>query len=159
MKLKIMSDEWWPSLRHSKLSESTFSIVCIGLGMAVAGTLAPWNIYFVPNFFYYWLPQALVFGLLLLVGSRPAAIAGSALALAVFLGMYGAWIFYRRDTSGLAWLGYLSAIPGAMVGAFGSKLLVKSSFNLVAAACISFGLTALGILASLAFMCTTFMRC
>lgn len=69
--------------------------VTLGLALAIARALVPLD-YFWDNFAAYWLPQALVLGLLLLTRPASAMVAGAALALAIHLLLFCLWITTPR---------------------------------------------------------------
>ncbi|WP_025130736.1 hypothetical protein [Pseudomonas sp. PH1b] len=70
--------------------------------------------YFWSNFAWYWLPQALILGLLLLTRPSLALFTGVALALSAHLQLMCLWINAPEDVMG--WLFYLFDFPGALIG-------------------------------------------
>jgi len=58
-------------------------------GIAVSAILAARSFSFLENFLWYWVPQAFVIALVWPLKPRPAALAGVALVLALYLGAFG----------------------------------------------------------------------
>lgn len=106
-------------------NESLFLLPSVLSGVAVAVLLSPKDDYFLGNFAFYWLPQAIVLAVLLVFVSRPAVLSGVAIVLAIYLALFGAWVFSRSHPDSMAWLGYLSSLPGAGLGAIVGALYVE----------------------------------
>lgn len=92
--------------------------------MIVAIVLSPKNTFFLSNFLYYWLPQAIVFILLFIFKLRLAVIAGAALALTLSL------IGYSMFKDSMAWIGYIFIIPAGFFGAMTYGLITKSKTSI-----------------------------
>lgn len=131
------------------------------VGIAVAAWLSPKDAYFLGNFAFYWLPQAAVLATLLLRAARPAVLSGVAIALALYLGLYGAWVFSRPQPESLAWIGYLFSFPGGVIGAFASAALMTRMHLMRAAMAAAAGtlLTSAGLAANQWILCSTVMHC
>ncbi len=116
---------------------------------------------FLPNLAFFWLSQLAVLALALPFRPRPAVIGGGALALAVYLGAFAAWLALHPDRAGLIWLGYLFSLPGAAVGAIVATLLLRDrvKYSAVVASCIASGLALVGVLINQTFVCMTAMYC
>ncbi|MGC5704068.1 hypothetical protein J4P02_28090 [Pseudomonas sp. NFXW11] len=93
-----------------------------GLLLAAGRALQPLD-YFWSNFGAYWLPQALILGLLLCTRPSAALFTGVALALAAHLQVFCLWINSPIDAMG--WLFYLFDFPGALIGAAIARVLSK----------------------------------
>lgn len=82
----------------------------------------PFQQHSLPNFLFYWGPQAALLGLALVTRTRPGVLGGSALVLAAFLLGFHGWMRSRPAGDALAWLFYLFSFPGALVGVFAAAL-------------------------------------
>lgn len=98
-------------------SDLRAAAACIFLGIAIAAMLAPKTTYFLPNFLSFWGPQLAVLVVALICKPHPVIVAGTAFALAIYLALFGTWIFTRSHPDSMAWLGYISSMPGAAIGA------------------------------------------
>ncbi len=141
--------------------ETLSALACILVGGIVAAVLAPRDADFAPNFLFFWLPQGAIVAVVGLLRSRPAVIAGVALALAIYLAGFGAWILTRRHPESMAWLGYLFSLPGATLAAIGVALWQKGR---VVSRPVRAGLFATlavlaGVAANQAIICNTVMYC
>lgn len=149
-----------------KFSESEISRQLVKLalisGALVSAYLAPrdWAI-FLPNFVIFWTPHVLLLGMLWAMRSSWTLIAGSATAAAIYLALFGTWVFSARHPEGLAWLGYFFSFPGALLGAITAHYLERhklvSSVSkpfVVGLVCVAIGIT----LNQLA-VCSTVMFC
>ncbi|MBC2658853.1 hypothetical protein H7A76_25740 [Pseudomonas sp. MSSRFD41] len=96
--------------------------IILGMALAIARAMEPQD-YFWDNFAGYWLPQALVLGLLLLTRPASAMVAGAALALAIHLLLFCLWITTPQDA--LGWIYYLLDFPGAVLGGAAARYLAK----------------------------------
>ncbi|NBF13449.1 hypothetical protein GV818_32920 [Pseudomonas sp. Fl4BN1] len=100
-----------PSLTRAHLPAA--AAVLWGL-LVAAGRASNSGGYFWENFAFYWLPQALILGLLLLTRPPLALFTGVALALSAHLQLMSLWISSPIDVMG--WLFYLFDFPGALIG-------------------------------------------
>lgn len=131
------------------------------VGIAVAAAFSPKDSYFVGNFLIFWGPIATILVILLGLRSRPAFASGAGVVLALFLAVYGAWIFSSPAGSEMNWLGYLLSTPGAGIGAVvGDQISRARQVERVATVA---GLGALstfaGLMINQAFVCGTVMSC
>ncbi|MEQ1533984.1 MAG: hypothetical protein ABL906_10515 [Sideroxydans sp.] len=143
-------------------NESFFLFLGVLAGVIVAAVLAPWDDYFLANFMFYWIPQAVILGVLMSVSSRPAAVAGTAIILAFYLAAYWAWLHHvKSDDAGLAWLGYLFSLPGAAVGAlFGASFIERKKYKYAKVACLILAASTLvGLALNQLLICSTVMYC
>ncbi|WP_411883962.1 hypothetical protein [Polaromonas sp. YR568] len=148
--------------RCSLTVEYLLTIVSVALGLIVAAVLSPKDSSFLPNVLFYWGPHIcvlVIFGLYR--PPQPAAFAGVAIALAVYLAVFGAWVFSRSNPESMTWLGYIFSFPGALVGAllarvwiFRHQVIQPFSVVIVVAPAVLFG-----IAANQAIVCTTVMYC
>jgi len=117
--------------------------------------LAPMNKFFLDNFLYYWLPQAVVFILLYILKLRLAVITGAAIALTISL------IGYSMFKDSMAWIGYLFIVPASFLGATNYGLSIKSeisiSYDSVIINSIFFTTVGIGIVQFI--LCSTVMYC
>jgi hypothetical protein len=138
-------------------------VPCFLSGILVASVLAPWDEYFFGNFAFYWLPQAVVLGILMSVYPRPAAISGAAVVLAAYLAAFGAWLFFRSHShaESLAWLGYLFSLPGAAIGATAGAVFAKRrNFHPAETVGMVVAVPALvGLVLNQTLICSTLMHC
>jgi hypothetical protein len=143
-------------------NESFALLPSVLAGVAVAIVLAPKNDFFFGNFMFYWIPQAIVLGILISFTSRPAVVSGVAVILALYLAAYGAWLFFTTtDDAGLAWLGYLFSLPGAAIGAIAGALFIKQrnyqrAMIVGAIAAVS---SLVGLVLNQLLICSTVMYC
>ena len=98
----------------SYIGEKRAAWCAVLAGFAIA--LVIWNGRNMMNFVYTWVPQGVVLVAMLLLGARPAALAGAAVALAGYLVFFRWWVFTFYQTDGLVWLLYLFSLPGGLVG-------------------------------------------
>lgn len=141
--------------------EKQFAVACVALGSFVSAALAPKDSYFFPNFLFFWGSQVLILAFVLLFRPRAAVIAGIAFSLALYLGLFGAWIFTRSHPESMAWLGYVFSLPGAVVGAAIVASLPQRRSNLGS---LALGLAAAasvagGIAINQFLVCSTLMHC
>jgi integral membrane sensor domain MASE1 len=108
---------------NNKVNEKSTTIVFLVISIIIAIILSPKNIYFLGNFAYYWLPQAIVFILLFVFKLRLAVIAGAAIALTLSL------IGYSMFKDSMAWIGYVFIIPAGFLGALTYGLITKSKIT------------------------------
>lgn len=130
-------------------------------GVCVSAILAPKDAYFIPNVLFFWLSQLAVLALLWPFRPRPAVIAGVALALATYLGLFAVWVFSHPHPDSMAWLGYLFSLPGAAIGSIFSALWLRGrlTYGAIAASCIAASLVFVGILINQTIVCKTVMYC
>jgi hypothetical protein len=67
------------------------------------------------NFAMTWVPQLIVLVVMLLLGARPAAIGGAAIAFAAYLSFFKWWVQNYYPLDGLVWLLYLCSLPGGLI--------------------------------------------
>jgi uncharacterized membrane protein YfcA len=162
------------TLYWKNLTEKQVAIVCVLSGFAVALTLSLVPIFasskgsqlllffWLVNAGYYWLPQAIILGLLMLSPYRFAVISGTAIVLALYLVCFWIWVFsHRWDDGSLAWLGYLFSLPGAGIGAFVGELFIRRyKFNkTITISVISALCTFIGLVINQTIICSTVMYC
>ncbi|WP_144440972.1 hypothetical protein [Sulfurospirillum cavolei] len=75
------------------INEKPITLLVVLIGVSVITIILPKNTYFLPNFLYLWLPQAIIFSLLLILKLRLAVIAGSSIVLTISVLYY--WIFIK----------------------------------------------------------------
>ena len=138
-----------------KINEKSITISFILISIVVAIILAPMNKFFLDNFLYYWLPQAVVFVLLYILKLRLAVIAGAAIALTVSL------IGYSMFKDSMAWIGYIFIVPAGFLAAMSYGLSIKSelsiSYDDVILNSIFFTIFGIGIVQFI--LCSTVMYC
>jgi ABC-type sulfate transport system permease component len=123
--------------------------------------LAPKNSHFFPNFLFFSGPQLLMLAFVLLFRPRAPVVAGIAFSLALYLGLFGAWVFTRTHPESMAWLGYMFSLPGGVVGAVLAAVLSRKRPDLgsLAAGLAAAALVAAGIIVNQVVVCSTFMYC
>ena len=146
--------------RASKM-EITFTIFCISIGVAVATYFSPKDSFFLGNFSFYWLPQAVVLAILFIARYKLAIICGTALILSAYLACFHFWRFSKPHPESMAWLGYVFSFPGAAVGALFSAPIAKyfkieGPFVLGVTALL---ITLVGLALNQTIICTTVMYC
>ena len=143
------------------LTERSLAWASLAPGLMVSAALAPKDAWFLSNFLFYWLSQLAVLGLVAAPGPRPAIIAGTASALALYLGSYGVWLFSRTPPESLAWLGYVCSLPGALAGVLGVALWMRRQELIpTGMATLSVGMaTLVGIGLNQALVCSTVLYC
>ena len=105
---------------NNKVNEKSTTIAFLVINIIIAIILSPKNIYFVGNFMYYWLPQAIVFILLFVFKFRLAIITGTAIALTL------SFIGYSMLKDSMVWIGYPFIISAGFLGALTYGLITKS---------------------------------
>lgn len=141
--------------------ERKLAVACVTLGGCISAVLAPKDSFFFPNFLFFWGSQVLILAFVLLFRPRAAVVAGIAFSLALYLGLFGAWLFTRTHPESMAWLGYVFSLPGAVVGAVLVALLLQRQPNLgpYAAVLLAAALVAAGIAINQVVVCSTVMYC
>lgn len=132
-----------PGGRWSRERRVALALVLVGFIVAMAlSPLRHGARMFFWNFGWYWTPQALVLGVLLLFRPRAAVVAGAAAAMTLHFAGFHAWV---REA--MAWLFYLFSFPGALVGAASAALVSKwrPGWSAARTAVVATVLTALGI--------------
>jgi len=94
-------------------------------GSIVAALLSMKDALFIGNFAFYWVPQVILYAFLLLLVSRTAVLSGVVAILALYLHLYGIWVFSRPNPESMAWLGYKLSLPSAWLGAMLGALYLK----------------------------------
>lgn len=142
-------------------SEKRLAVVCVALGACASAALAPKDSYFLPNFLFFWGSQVLVLACAVAFRLRPAFVAGVAFSLALYLSLFGTWVFTRAHPESMAWLGYVFSLPGALVGlvAIASWLQQRQSVSPLASGVLSAASVAAGIAINQTVVCGTVMFC
>jgi len=96
-------------------NERDAALLCVVLGFIVTGLLTS-KYYFWGNFIWYWGPQLGVLAFTWLFRGRPALVAGTAIALAIYFAAFHTWVFTRVHPQSMMWLIYLFSMPGAVWG-------------------------------------------
>jgi hypothetical protein len=138
-------------MKISSEKEYKLSYLGIALGACVAAALAPKDIFFFPNFAIFWGSQLLVLALLFLFRPRPAIVGGMAVALSIYLAIFGCWVFWRARPESMLWIFYLMSLPGA-VGAIllgTANLMSRSRQSVLKAAFSGATLVSLGLIFNL----------
>jgi hypothetical protein len=135
---------------------------CALSGLLVAALLAPKDYTFFPSFAYLWLPQLAVLGIAWFCHTdHLAAVAGTSIAMALYLAAYAAWLFSEHGGA-LAWLGYLFSLPGAVFGALMAAAVSESTAangrTLGVAGTFAAAVLA-GILLNQGVVCATVLHC
>jgi hypothetical protein len=90
-----------------------------------------------------------------------AAVAGTSIAMALYLAAYAAWLFSEHGGA-LAWLGYLFSLPGAVFGALMAAAVSESTAangrTLGVAGTFAAAVLA-GILLNQGVVCATVLHC
>lgn len=142
--------------------EKQIAAICIILGACVSVALGPKDSFFFPNFLFFWGSQVLLIAaFVLLFRPRAAVVAGIAFSLALYLGLFGSWVFIRSYPDSMAWLGYVLSLPGAAVGAVFAASLPQRKPNLgsLAVGLAAAASVASGIAANQLLVCSTLMYC
>ena len=152
----VTFDDWFDT-------ERAYATACIALGGCVAAMLAPTDSLggFVSNAAFFWMPQLMVLGILVPFSPRPAAVSGVAVVLALYLAVFGYWVFNRPHPESLAWLGYLASLPGSVFGAIIGALVARRRLKLGARRTFALSalFAALGLLGNQLVVCSTVMYC
>lgn len=137
------------------------SLLAALLFLGVAATrLAPSGGYFGGNFATYWMPPALALLIVAFATARPTVLLGAALALTMFLWLYSVWVASLTKAEGLIWLGYVSAMPGAVLGGVVAGWLVgRERLVFVGGLFVAFATVSAGLAINVGLLCTTLMRC
>jgi hypothetical protein len=145
---------------HLSIDEKTAASLCVIIGVLVAAFIAPDDSSFYANFMFFWLPQAGIFVLLVIVYSRSAVISGAALVLAFYLAAFDSWNSLSGPES-MAWLGYLFSLPGAAIGAVVGAVNIKSktAYSALHVSTAIAAYTLIGLLINQTIVCSTMMHC
>ncbi|WP_158159289.1 hypothetical protein [Pseudomonas sp. RIT-To-2] len=111
------------------------------------------------NFLVYWLPHAVILGLLWLSRASKVLMAGVATALALYLALYGAWVLSMAEPGGLIWLGYLCSFPGAFLAAAVARYIEWTARPCDRPWLTGFVCVALGLTLNQGAVCSTVMAC
>ena len=138
-----------------RIDEKSIAVVFLLISIIVAIVLSPKNTYFLGNFLYYWLPQAIVVIVLLLLRLRLAVISGAVFALTLSL------IGYSMFNDSMAWIGYMFIIPVGFLGAMTYGLITKSKKSIPYTKVIIYSTvsTMIGIGIVQFILCSTVMYC
>ena len=138
-----------------KINEKSVTLLFVLTGVSVITIILPKNTYFLPNFLYLWVPQAIIFSLLLILKLRLAVIAGSSIVLTISVLYY--WMF--KDA--MAWIGYFFILPAGFLGAMIYGLATKSATSIECDEAIiqSAVCTTIGIMIVQFILCSTVMYC
>jgi hypothetical protein len=141
--------------------ERQAAFACVTVGIAVSVALAPKDSWLLSNAAFYWGSQLAVLALLLPIRPRPAVVAGVALALAMYLAAFGAWVFTRARPESMAWLGYAFSLPGAAIAGVGVAVWFRSRVALgpLAIGCIAASAVLVGVGINQAIVCSTVIYC
>ncbi len=142
-------------------SEMRLAVVCVALGACASAALSPKDSFFLPNFLFFWGSQVLVLALAVAFRLRPAFVAGVALSLALYISLFGGWVFSRAHPDSMAWVGYMFSLPGAVVGLLSVASWVKArpSAGPLASGSLAAAAVAGGIAVNQAVVCGTVMYC
>lgn len=137
-----------------------YAWLALGLPLLAAALVSPWTDYFLVNALYYAVPSLVIVGLAWALSRSGALALGCALALALYLGLYKAWVL-SLPPDGLVWLGYFFSLPGAGLGAVAAALLARRSAPGGPLRTIALGAlgTAIGAAINQATLCSTLMYC
>ena len=106
--------------------------------------------HFEQNFLFFLIPQSFIVTLLFLLPQRPTISHASSIALALHLLIFNYWLAHNpTDDDALVWaVGYLFALPGSIVGALISSLMLhENKVNSPAKIfMLCFSLTAVGLI-------------
>jgi hypothetical protein len=138
------------------INEKSVTLLVVLTGVSVITIILPKNTYFLPNFLYLWVPQAIIFSLLLILKLRLAIIAGSSIVLTISVLYY--WIFIK---DAMAWIGYFFILPAGFLGAMIYGLVTKSATSIECDEAIiqSAVCTTIGIMIVQFIVCSTVMYC
>jgi hypothetical protein len=92
------------------------------LGIVISIILSPFDKYFIGNFAFYWVPQAIVLVVLFLTKVKTEFIAGTSLVMLTFL---CAFYFWAKESEPMVWLLYVFSYPGILVGTFAVGYIAK----------------------------------
>jgi hypothetical protein len=142
-------------------TERYAAIGCVSLGLVISVLLAPKNSLFLPNFAFFWASQLGVLAVTWLLKSRVAVVAGVAIAMAIYLAAFGAWAFTRVQPDSMAWLGYLSSLPGAVVGTCVAEasLGYRPHLRPLLVGSLTAGIVLVGVICNQVAVCSTVMYC
>ncbi len=143
-------------------NEKSITIVLFVISLIVAIVSSPKTAYFLSNFLWYWVPQAIVISLLFIFKFRLAIIAGAILALTIDLALYEIWTNLSKGPMvANVWIGYLFTIPGAFVGAllYGLKIKNETSISYKKVIINSAISTIIGIGIIQLILCSTVIYC
>ena len=140
---------------NNRIDEKSTTIIFIIISIIVAILLSQKSTYFLANFAYYWLPQAVVFILLFIFRVRLAVITGTAIALTLSL------IGYSLFKDAMAWIGYVFIIPAGFLTSLVYGLTIKSKlstpFSKVIIYSIVYNILGIGFVQFI--LCSTVMYC
>ena len=131
------------------------AVITIAIAFAV-----PSGASFLTTALWFVLPQLALCGLAGWLTRTGATALGVAIALAVYLALFIAWV-RSHSPDGLIWLSYWSSLPGAALGALAGGLAVRwwrSARDGVAFG-VGFATTAIGIATNQATLCATVVHC
>jgi hypothetical protein len=131
------------------------AVITIAIAFAV-----PSGASFLTTALWFVLPQLALCGLAGWLARTGATALGVAIALAVYLALFIAWV-RSHSPDGLIWLSYWSSLPGAALGALAGGLAVRwwRSARAGVAFGVGFATTAIGIATNQATLCATVVHC
>lgn len=139
----------------SKINEQSVTLFFVLLGVSVITIISPKNVYFLSNFLYLWVPQAIIFSILLILKLRLAVIAGTSIVLTASV------IYYWMFNDAMAWIGYFFILPVGFLGAMIYGLVTKSATSIECDEAIiqSAVCATIGIMIVQFILCSTVMHC
>lgn len=150
------------------MNEKQFAIICGAFGILVATLLSPMDqlfsesVLFWGNLLAFWGPHLLILVLALALCLRGAYIAGILFALALYLSLYGIWVFfYASPNDSLIWLGYWFSMPGAVIGEILLAIFVnkKRTYSAWVAWLIALTVISICIAMNQFILCKTLLHC
>ncbi|UMR30116.1 hypothetical protein MJ904_24405 [Massilia sp. MB5] len=143
------------------ISERRLAYASLIPGILLSAALSRKDEYFAANFFFFLLPQLAVIAGVCLIRPRPGIVAGCALVLFAYLGIYAAWLFSRPHPESMAWLGYVFSVPGALVGAisYGLWSVRRQAPSISRTVAYSAAAVLAGLAVFQGALCSTLMYC
>ena len=135
------------------------ALLCLVFGAGVAAAIAPKDEFFMPNFLTFWGSQLFVLACLAVCRPRAEVVAGASVALAIYLAAFDHWNMSRAHPESMAWMGYFSSLPGAVIGAVGARFRLQGFSRPLLIGLGSFAMVLAGFAINQALICSTLMYC
>ncbi len=143
--------------------EARWLMASLLLGVLASVGAVSWSQYFLANFLANLVPQAVIVGIAVPISKRPSAASGVAIALALYLVAFVAWVEMSssKNWNGFSYVAYLFSLPGGAIGALiavsGTRYIeIRSS---IVIALVTGASTIAGLALNALVLCQTLVYC
>lgn len=109
------------STKPSKIEHAAMWL-CLVFSFAIANYLIQFDRHYWFNLVTVWEPHLIIIAAVTPISTRPAALSGVAVVLAIYLALFSYWVSTLQRLGGYIGAGYFFTLPGAAFGAWGAFL-------------------------------------